>query len=143
MTDKKIVSEFVKASGADAIPLMHRMLYIDRTITDINVRDSTDSDYTALHYQAHLGTMGSLAWLLRQDPPPDVDVLASWRQTPLMLAVYSNEDPEGKVCLLLDHGADRTKKNAPGSTALDKVRWNRMPAAFIDMLKNYRSDVSR
>ena len=73
-SNKKIVSEFVRARGADAIPRMSRMLYIDRSITDINVKDSDYGDWTALHYQAGNGTTGSVAWLLRQDPPPDIDV---------------------------------------------------------------------
>ena len=106
MADKKIVSEFVQASGADAIPRMNRMLNIDKTITDINVKDSTyGMKCTALHYQAGWGSTGSVAWLLRQDPPPDIDVLDSDHWTPLMYAACSGEDPEGKVRLLLDHGA--------------------------------------
>ena len=46
------IGEFVQASGADAIPRMHRMLHVDRSITDINIKDRTYSDRTALHYQS-------------------------------------------------------------------------------------------
>ena len=66
--DFEIVREFVKASGDDAISRMHRMLYVDRSITDINIKDSTYDGGTALHYQSEYGTTGSVAWLLMQDP---------------------------------------------------------------------------
>ena len=118
------ISEFVRNNlfgqpDPDAIPRMSRMLLVDRTITDINVKDS--NGYTSLHYQVLFGTTGSVAWLLRQDPPPDIDVrtdsiLGQW--TPLMYAVDSDEDPEGKVRLLLDHGADRDCKDCHGNTVL-------------------------
>ena len=146
MANKNIVSEFVQVSGADAIPRMSRILHVDRSITDINIKDSTFHDLTALHYQSSIGTTGSLgsvAWLLRQDPPPDIDVRDSDQYTPLMWAAVSGKDPEGKVRLLLDHGADRDMKDGNGRTALDKARLTNKPAAVIDMLKNYRPDVSR
>ena len=148
MTDKKIVSEFVRNNlryqpDPDAIPRMSRMLYIDRSITDINVKDSTYNDWTALDYKALFGTTGSVAWLLRQDPPPDINVLSSLQSTPLMVAVYWDEDSEGKVRLLLDHGADRDIKDGKGRTALYIARRYNRPAAVIDMLENYRPDVSR
>ena len=145
---KEKIAEFVRNNlrdkpDPDAIPRMSRMLYVDRSITDINIKDSTHSDRTVLHYQSEYGTTGSVAWLLRQDPPPDVDVRASIQRTPLMLAALSDEDSEGKVRLLLDHGADRDIKNSSGWTALDMARYNNKPAAVIDMLENYRPDVSR
>ena len=90
-----------------------------------------------------MGTTGSVAWLLMQDPPPDIDVRDSYQQTSLMVAACSDEDPEGKVRLLLDHGADRDMKDWKGRTALDYARSNNSHAAVIDMLKNYRPDVSR
>ena len=128
----------------DAIPRMSRMLHIDKSITDINIKDSTCGGYTALQYQSHYGTTGSVAWLLRQDPPPDVNIVDSDQWTPLMFAALSDEDSEGKVRLLLDHGADRDMKNNYGKTALDMARSNNRPAAVIDMLENYRRpDVSR
>ena len=142
MANKNIVSEFVKASGADAIPRMHRILNVDKSITDINIKDSTCNGWTALHYQSSYGTTGSVAWLLRQDPPPDIDVRDSDQATPLMYAVCSDKDSEGKVRLLLDHGADRDMKDRYGYTALDKARSHNKPAV-IDMLENYRPDVSR
>ena len=102
---KELVRQFVQVKGADAIPTMSRML-ANRTITDINVRDSTWYDFTALQYQASNGTTGSVAWILIQDPPPDIEVRDRYQMTPLMAAAFTNEDPEGKVRLLLDHGAD-------------------------------------
>ena len=143
MANKNIVSEFVQARGADAIPRMSRMLHVDRSITDINIKDSTWDDYTALHYQSYNGTTGSVAWLLRQDPPPYINVLTSHQYTPLMYAALSDKDSEGKVRLLLDHGADRDMKNKYGRTALDIARSHNKPAAVIDMLENHRPDVSR
>ena len=140
--NNNIVREFVQADGADAIPRMSRMLHVDKSIADINIKDSTCRGYTALLYQCRFGTTGSVAWLLRQDPPPGIDVRDSDQTTPLMFAVYSREDPEGKVRLLLDHGADRDMKDRYGYTALDKARSNNVPAV-IDMLENYRPDVSR
>ena len=143
MANNKIVSEFVKAKGADAIPRMHRMLNIDRSITDINIKDSTCNYGTALHYQVSDGTTWSVAWLLRQDPPPDIDLLVSFRFTPLMIAAITPNDSVGKVRLLLDHGADRNMKSNDGVTALDWARSYSKNPAVIDMLKNYRPDVSR
>ena len=141
------IAEFVRNNlhnkpDPDAIPRMSRMLYIDRSITNINIKDSTHFDNTALHYQVINGTTGSVAWLLRQDPPPDVNVLTSDQYTPLILAVGSDVDREGKVRLLLDHGADRDLKNMNGGTALNIARYLNKPAV-IDMLENYRPDVSR
>ena len=142
MANKNIVSEFVKASGADAIPRMHRILNVDKSITNINIKDSTWFHFTALHHQSRNGTTGSVAWLLRQDPPPDVDLRDSYQYTPLMIAACSDKDSEGKVRLLLDHGADRDIKDISGYTALDCAReYNKH--ALIDMLENYRPDVSR
>ena len=102
----------------------------------------TYGDRTALNYQSWYGTTGSVAWLLRQDPPPDIDVLGSDQYTPLMKAGISHEDSKGKVRLLLDHGADRDMKDRAGRTALDYARATNKPAV-IDMLENYRPDVSR
>ena len=146
MDNSNIVSEFVQARELDAIPRMNRMLNVDRSITDINVKDSTYSNDTALHYQAWHGSTGSVAWLLRQDPPASVNVQDYSREwTPLMYAVCNGaEDSEGKVRLLLDHGADRNIKTSSGGFALDFARlFNKNPAAVIDMLENYRPDVSR
>ena len=119
------------------------MLYVDRSITNINIKDSTNGYCTALHHQSLRGTTGSVAWLLMQDPPAGVNERNSYQFTPLMKAVCSDEDSEGKVRLLLDHGADRDLKNFRGRTALYIARLNNKPAAVIDMLENYRPDVSR
>ncbi len=127
----------------DAIPRMSRMLHLDRTITDINVKDRTFYDATVLHYQAWFGTTGSVAWLLRQDPPPEIDVRSSILWTPLMYAACSRNEPD-IVRLLLDHGADRDLKESKDSKSILEMarRYNR-PAEVIDMLENYRPDVSR
>ena len=143
---KETVREFVRNNlngdpDPDAIPRMSRMLLVDKSITDINVKDSDYNGWTALQYQARYGTTGSVAWLLQQDPPPDVNIRDSDQRTPLMNAAYSNEDSEGKVRILLDYGADRDI-TAYGTTALDKARYSKKPAV-MDILKNYRPDVSR
>ena len=115
---KEKIDEFVTAIGSDAIPRMARMLLVDKSITDINIKDSTYLDRTALHHQSLNGTTGSVAWLLRQDPPPGVNVRGSDHWTPLICAVCSYEDSEGKVRLLLDHGADRDFKDRDGQGAI-------------------------
>ncbi len=119
------------------------MLLVDKSITDIDVKDSTYDDRTALHYQAEYGTTRSVAWLLQQDPPPDVNIRNSYQNTPLMFAAYADEDPEGKVRILLEHGADRDITDEGGRTALSIARRYNKPAAVIDLLENYRPDVSR
>ena len=148
MANKTIVSEFVRNNlkyqpDPDAIPRMTRMFLVDKSITNIDVKDSTYGDWTALHYQAHYGTTRSVAWLLQQDPPPDVNIRDSYQSTPLMWAACADEDPEGKVRILLEHGADRDITDRSGNTALSYARRNNKPAAVIDLLKNYRPDVSR
>ena len=134
------VSQFVEAIGSDAIPRMARMLLVDKSITDINIKDS--NGWTALYYQARWGTTGNMAWLLRQDPPAYIDVRDP-SHTPLMRAAYSLTDPEGKVRLLIEYGADRDLVNVDGRTALYYARSYKKPAAVIDLLENYRPDVSR
>ena len=135
-----ILREFVYARGSDAIPRMARMLLVDKTITDIDAKDS--DGWTALWYQARDGTTGIVAWLLQQDPPPDVNIRNSYQHTPLMLAACAGEDPEGKVRILLEHGADRDLTDVFGNTALRYARSYNKPAA-ADLLENYRPDVSR
>ena len=138
--NNNIVSQFVQASGSDAIPRMARMLLVDKTITDINIKDS--NGYAALYYQAYFGTTGNMAWLLRQDPPVYIDVRHPSQLTPLMAAAYSPTDPEGKVRLLIEYGANRDLVNEYGRTALSLARLYKKPAV-IDLLENYRPDVSR
>ena len=139
---KEKIDEFVQASGSDAIPRMARMLLVDKTITDINIKDSFG--HTALFFQALWGTTGNMAWLLRQDPPAYIDVRDPRQCTPLIAAAASDTDPEGKVRLLIEYGADRDLVNVDGRTALSYARsYNKNPAAVIDLLENYRPDVSR
>ena len=148
MANKTIVSEFIRNNlraqpDPDAIPRMTRMLLVDKSITNIDVKDSTYDDWAALHYPARYGTTRSVAWLLQQDPPPDVNIRNSYQSTPLMYAARADEDPEGKVRILLEHGADRDITNVYGYTALYFARKYNKPAAVIDLLENYRPDVSR
>ena len=88
-------------------------------------------------------TTRSVAWLLQQDPPPDVNIRDSDQETPLMLAACAGEDPEGKVRILLEHGADRDRTTGIGRTALYYARLICNKPAAIDLLENYRPDVSR
>ena len=148
ISTKEAVREFIRNNlrfqpDPDAIPRMTRILLVDKSITDIDVKDSNFADYTALHYQAGYGTTRSVAWLLQQDPPPDVNIRNINRNTPLMEAACADEDPEGKVRILLEHGADRDITNGFGNTALRWATSNKNPAAVIDLLENYRPDVSR
>ena len=144
---KEAVREFVRNNlrfqrDPNAIPRMSRILLVDKSITDIDVKDSDYSDWTALHYQAYYGTTRSVAWLLQQDPPPDVNIRNSYQNTPLIYAAFADEDPEGKVRILLEHGADRDLTDVFGNTALRYARSYNKPAA-ADLLENYRPDVSR
>ena len=139
-----IVYQFVYAEGSDAIPRMARMLLVDKCITDINIKDSDGK--TALYYQARYGTTGIMEWLLMQDPPAYIDIRNPSQWTPLMHAAWSDtlSDPEGKVRLLIEYGADRDLQDVKGLTALSYARSrNKKPAAVIDLLENYRPDVSR
>ena len=139
---KEKIEEFVRAEGSDAIPRMARMLLVDNSITDINIKDSDGR--TALYYQARWGTTGNMAWLLRQDPPAYIDVRGLSQWTPLMnAAAESGTDSEGKVRLLIEYGADRDLVNVVGNTALSLARGNNKNPAVIDLLENYRPDVSR
>ena len=149
MSHSQIVREFIRNNldgepDPDAIPRMSRMLLVDKTIKDINIKDSDFYGYTALHYQAQYGTTRSVAWLLIQKPPPEIDIRSSGQWTPLMAAAASDTDPEGNVRLLIEYGADRDLVNVNGWTALSWARsYNKNPAAVIDLLENYRPDVSR
>lgn len=138
--ERALVTAFVRNNlrdqrDPDAIPRMNRMLLVDKTITDINISDSTYHGRTALHYQSCYGTTSSVAWLLRQGA--DTNVRAGPLQwTALSLAACSDEDPEGKVRLLLDQGADRNAKDKYGDTALDEAK-RLKKHAVIDILENY------
>ena len=138
---KEKIKEFLEAEGSDAIPRMARMLLVDKSITDINIKNSGGT--TALFYQAWYGTTGNMAWLLRQDPPAYIDIRNPSQSTPLIAAARSPTDPEGKVRLLIEYGADRDLVSKYGDTALSIARRLNRPAAVIDLLENYRPDVSR
>ena len=142
MNSKEQITKFVQVNGANAIPRMSRMLFVDRTITDMSIKDSTYSGFTALHYQASIGDTETVAWLLRLEPSPDIEARDIGGNTPLILAAFRGCDPEGKVRLLLDFGADRNATSKSGKTAYDyALKFNKRVVA--DMLENYFPDVSR
>ena len=105
------------------------------TISDINIRDSSYNDGTALMYQAYHGTVESMESLLAHKPPalPNLQDRRGW--TALHYAVDSRYDP-AKVRLLLDNGADKTIKTNAGNTALDMARGRGCPEC-IKVLESY------
>ena len=107
------------------------------TISDINIRDSSYNDRTALMYQARYGTVESMESLLAYKPPalPNLQDRGGWMA--LHLAVSLGDNP-AKVRLLLDYGADKTivVRNRLGETALDWARrYNRTEC--IKVLESY------
>ena len=90
------------------------------TISDINIRDSSWGDYTALMYQAGYGTVESMESLLAHKPAALIILKDRNGWTALHWAADSY-DP-AKVRLLLDYGADKTIRNNAGSTALEYAR---------------------
>jgi ankyrin repeat protein len=80
-----------------------------KEIPDINIRDCTWRQGTALMYQALYGTVESLEFLLKCDPPPDMNLKNILGLTALHFAVQdgSTEKPE-KARLLLKYGCDTT-----------------------------------
>ena len=142
MNGKEKISELVQVSGADAIPRISRMLFIDRTTIHINSADRSYSNFTSLHYQTAVGDTETVAWLLRLQPAPDLEARDIGGNTPLILAAFRGNDPIGKVRLLLDYGADRDAMSKSGKTALDYARrFDKHVAA--DILQHYFPDVSR
>ncbi len=114
---KENIERFIRFKGGILSTL--KMLE-EGTISDINIRDSSSSDCTALMYQAYYGTVESMESLLAHKPPALVNLKDRNGFTALYWAVYS-EDP-AKVRLLLDHGADKTIRNNAGDTALEYAR---------------------
>ena len=92
-------------------------------ISDINIRDSSCNDMTALMYQARNGTVEAMESLLAHKPPALINLKDRYGWTALHWAVSSRYDP-AKVRLLLDYGADKTIRNNDGETALDVARKN-------------------
>ena len=108
--EQESICNFVQ-NKAD-IPLMEKMLQT-KEIPDINIRDSSWRQGTALMYQALYGTVESLEFLLKCDPPPDMNLKNIIGLSALHLAVQdgSSEKPE-KVRLLLKYGCDTTSFRA-------------------------------
>ena len=90
------ISKFVQGS----IDVMKGMLE-DKTITDVDVRDRTWYDSTALMYQAQYGTTAGMQFLIGKGA--DVNTHDKEIGTPLRGAIIAN-DPD-KVKLLLKSGA--------------------------------------
>ena len=136
------ISQFVQALGPDAIPLMSRMLEVEHSaVTDVNTKDGAFYDFTAFQFQAKYGTRLAMEWLLRQDPPADIEGRDDfYGNTALIWAVCSSEDPEGKVRLLIEHGADRNVKD---NSHFSVLSWAAGKPALLDILENYHPDVSR
>ena len=106
------IRKFVQNTGD--VPGMAKMLLVDRSIVDVDARDTTWHNFTALLYHARYGTRHSVEWLLRQGA--FVNVQNDFGFTPLHLAVDSG-DPD-KVRVLLAHGADRTARCSFGDTPI-------------------------
>ena len=106
------IRKFVQNAGD--VARMAKMLLEDRSIADVNARDVTWHNFTALLYHARHGTRHSVEWLLRQGAL--VNVCNDFGFTPLHLAVDSG-DAE-KVCVLLAHGADKAATCARGDTPI-------------------------
>jgi ankyrin repeat protein len=102
--DQESICNFVQ-NKAD-IPLMEKMLK-SKEIPDINIRDCTWRQGTALMYQAQYGTVESLEFLLKCDPPADMNLTNILGLSALHFAVLdSSPDKPEKVRLLLKYGAE-------------------------------------
>ena len=129
---KENIERFVQFQGGIRSTL--KMLE-EGTISDINIRDSSYNDGTALMYQAYHGTVESMESLLAHKPPALPNLQDRDGNTALHRAVWSGDNP-AKVRLLLDYGADKTIRDSDGRTALDCARyWNRPEC--IKVLESY------
>ena len=129
---KEKIERFVRFKGG--IHSTMKMLE-EGTISDVNIRDSSFNDGTALMYQALYGTVESMESLLAHKPPalPNLQDRRGW--TALHYAVDSRYDP-AKVRLLLDHGADKSIKTNAGNTAFGLAR-GREYTECIEVLESY------
>ena len=129
---KENIKRFVRNYGDIRISLM---MLEEGIISNINIRDSSWGDGTALMYQAYHGTVESMESLLAHKPPARPNLQSRDGITALHRAVYSGDNP-AKVRLLLDYGADKTIRNSWGQTALDCAReYNHTEC--INVLKSY------
>ena len=129
---KENIQRFVRNKGDIRISL--KMLE-EGIISDINIRDSSWYDGTALMYQAEHGTVESMESLLAHKPHALPNLQDSDGRTALHCAVYSGDDP-AKVRLLLDYGADKTIRDNNGRTALDYAKTSNRTEC-IKLLENY------
>ena len=114
---KENITRFVKNKGG----ILSTLKMLEKgIISDINIRDSSDYDITALMHQAAYGTVESVESLLAHKPPALVNLQNRDGFTTLHYAVYSGLP--AKVRLLLDYGADKTIGNNGGLTALEYAR---------------------
>ena len=127
------ISKFVEFQGG----ILNTLKMLEEgIISDINIRDSSLYDYTALMFQARYGTVESMESLLAHKPPALVNLKDSSGGTALHGAVYSDDNQAAKVRLLLDYGADKTIRANGGRTALDDARDNNRTEC-IKVLKSY------
>ena len=111
------IQRFVQNTGD--IPLMAEMLE-KSLVSSVNVRDGSIWDnMTALMYQARLGTIKGMEFLMASKPPALVNLQDCVGRTALHYAVRS-KDP-AKLRFLLDNGADKTI-NDDRYTALENAR---------------------
>ena len=116
---KDNIERFVRLKGGILSTL--KMLE-EGTISDINIRDSSWNDMTALIYQAACGTVESMKSLLAHKPPALVNLKDRLGCTALHYAVMSGDNQAAKVRLLLDYGAEKTIWDNGGCTALEYAR---------------------
>ena len=128
---KENITKFVRFE--DGILSTLKMLE-EGIISDINIRDSSDYDCTALMSQAYHGTVESMESLLAHKPPALVNLKDRHGLTALHWAVDSRDGP-AKVRLLLDYGADKTIR-CGGRTALDRARSGNLTDC-IKVLESY------
>ena len=113
------ISKFVQFQGG----ILNTLKMLEEgIISDINIRDSSRADCTALMYQARYGTVESMESLLAHKPPALPILQDSYGNTALHYAVRSRDNQAAKVRLLLDYGADKTIRDNGGQTALDWAR---------------------
>jgi ankyrin repeat protein len=128
---KDNIQKFVENKGDIRISL--KMLE-EGIISDINIRDISWFDGTALMYQAMIGTVESIESLLTHKPPALPNLQDIGGQTALHWAVYSKNP--AKVQLLLDYGADPMIMDKRGATALSNaIIYNR--PKIIEVLEDY------
>ncbi len=129
---EKDITKFVRSKDAAA----QQSMVTSGIIKDVNVRDVTWDNGTALMNQSCFGTIDGVRFLLDCNPPADPNL---WNQngwTALYFAVWRGKDNSELVQLLLDRGADKSLKTIDGQTALDLAKKNDMKRC-IAALENH------